>query len=122
MSYNKTGDDFEETDRFTEIESLKPGWHNGDGEQVSSFALREGRRLRDLLKSSGIQCCVFPTIEGGVSLEESSEDDLDPFTITINPDGSALVLSFDEDEAEEDHDNAESLPESSPWMKKFLSL
>lgn len=112
--------DFEETDRFTEIEGLRAGWHDGEGEAVSALAIREGRRIRDLLKSAHVQCCVFPTIEGGISLEDTADDIEDSFTITINPDGTALVLSFDEDEAEEEHVDVCALPAASEWMtKKF---
>lgn len=112
--------EFIETDRFTEIQNLKSGWYDGEGKAVSETALREGRRLRDILIAANIETCVFPTIEGGISIEDKADEFADSFTITIAPDGSVVVLSFDDDEVDEDHDHARTLPASSPWLTAFI--
>lgn len=113
--------DFIETDRFTEIADLKAGWYDGEGETIAPIAIQEGRRLRDILVAAQIDTCVFPTIEGGISLEDTADELKDSFTITINPDGSAFLLSFDEAEVDEDHDDARDLPAASPWLSDFLA-
>ena len=113
--------DFEETDRFTEIATLKAGWHDGEGDPVTPVALSEGRRIRDLLSAANIDCCVFPTLEGGVAIEDVAEKDEDCFTITINPDGSATVLTINDDDEVEDHEQAASLPGASAVMKRLLT-
>lgn len=113
--------EFHETDRFTEISELKDGWSGDDSKAVSASVLAEGRRLRDLIVQAGIPCCVFPTFEGGVSIEDSADEMEDSFAITINPDLTALVMSFDEHNAEEDHPDARKLPVSSAWLTQLLA-
>lgn len=113
------GEDFKETDSFAKMRALKPGWYDGEGEVITPIALEHGVRIRDLLASKQIECCVFPTIEGGVSIEETEDSDLS-FSITIHPDGSAVVSSFDDHEAEEEHPDAKDLPSASEWMSKVL--
>lgn len=121
MSTKETPAVFEETDRFTEISALRDGWSGEDSRAVSAEVLAEGRRLRDLLVKAGIPCCVFPTFEGGVSIEDSADEMEDTFAITINPDLTALVMSFDEHNAEEDHPDARKLPVSSAWLTQLLA-
>lgn len=120
MDQRKAAVEFKETDRFTDISELRDGWSGEDSKAVPSAVLAEGRRLRDLIVKAGVPCCVFPTFEGGVSIEDSAEEMEDSFAITINPDLSALVMSFDEFDAEEEHADARKLPGCSVWMKLLL--
>lgn len=115
----KPYEDFQETDRFTEISALTDGWSGEDSKAVPESVIREGRRLRDIIVAAGIPCCVFPTFEGGVSIEDSADEMKDSFTITINPDLTALVMSFDEQDAEEEHEDARDLPGCSDWMRNI---
>lgn len=122
MTQTDTSAVFTETDRFTEIEKLTKGWFDGqsEGEVVAPIALQEGRRLRDVLNAAGVKNCVFATIEGGVAIEDTADVFEDSFTITICPDGSALVLGMSNEEDEE-YEDARTLPAASPWLSAFLA-
>lgn len=123
---------YKETDRLSELGSLKKGWHDGEGEEISEIAIRNARKLRDSLKSSGIPCCVSPTFEGGVNIEDVDQEgdgdkeldaELDTegmFLVVMNPDGSAVVYGFDEGSPDEDHQDGSLLPGCSPWLTRFI--
>lgn len=113
--------DFEETDRFTDITKLEDGWAGEDSFAVPAEVVSEARRLRDVLVNAGVECCVFATHEGGISIEDTADDLSDSFTITINPDLTVLVMTFGDNGKDEEYKSVKNLPDGSPWMSQFTS-
>lgn len=76
-------------DRLSEISRLEAGWCWGEGSPVNAQALRTARRMRDLapalLVAQAGRASIFPTIEGGISIEHG---DLAQLDLEIAPDGT----------------------------------
>lgn len=115
--------EFEETDRFTEIEKLKAGWLDGEGEPVSAAVLKEARKIRDTLRAANVECCVFPTVEGGISIEDCEDDDEHMFSITLDADLSVLLITEDEngDDVDEFYEKSEDFMKKSASFRRMIS-
>lgn len=111
--------DFDETSGFSRIEALKPGWMEGDGEVPDERTISEAKRICAFLRDVGVRYCVFPTLDGGISIEDVADDDLS-FSITLDPDGGVLLFA-DGEEDEEEHERSEDLPNGSDWMSSLRS-
>lgn len=64
--------------RLLDLQALKRGWLNGEGESITQAALRKTEEL--------LAPRLFPTPEGGVSIET------DHYDIIVRADGSVEVV------------------------------
>jgi len=79
--------------RLVEFTSLLPGWHDGEGQQVSSVALEGAQMfLRAADPGQGSIPGVFPTEEGGVLIEWATESLVR--SVEVLEDGSFEMFSL----------------------------
>jgi len=77
---------------LAELHDLDPGWLDGEGELISRLAIAKAKnRLGAWLSKGAAPPSVFPTPEGGVQAQWSSENLL--MTITFKPDGAVRLYA-----------------------------
>ena len=77
-----------------EIQKLSDGWLDGNGKAVTAEALKAARFgvLRAFSSATDGYPYVYPTPEGGVSLEWGGDGDDDTdITVTVRPDGTTVM-------------------------------
>jgi hypothetical protein len=83
-------------DRINELSGLKPGWLDGEGEPPRSLVLTAAGRLADAIPDMGERPRIYPTPEGGISLEWRDGDRLQ--CIIIGPDLRLDMTTIDRNE------------------------
>lgn len=74
--------------RFERVGALEAGWMEGRGEAVTSEARDAARGVLDLLQRESLALpLLYPTEEGGMSLEWWCEKDRHHITVRVKPDG-----------------------------------
>lgn len=82
-------------DRLSFLRDLKPGWLEGEGREISRDAInRAGSFLAELYRRGTERGGVFPTEEGGVSIEWVSDDGSASVGIEFCPNGEVQMISF----------------------------
>lgn len=78
--------------RLMALSGLKAGWMDGEGEVISPTALEVAQRLLNLSPDLRSEAGIFPTLEGGVSMEGDS------FEVEVHADGAVRLTDFNVDE------------------------
>lgn len=60
--------------RLAEIRALPRGWLDGEGETVTAVALEHGRAVALMFADKGWTPRLYPTPDGGVSVESDGPD------------------------------------------------
>lgn len=75
--------------RLRAIAALQAGWMDGGGRSIDSQCIRSAREILAQLPEAE-NWCIFPTFEGGISLERQHEDRR--LSILIEPEEDILVI------------------------------
>ena len=78
--------------RLVALSGLKAGWMDGKGEAISQASLEVAQRLLNLSPDLRSEAGIFPTLEGGVSMEGES------FEVEVYADGSVRLTDFNVEE------------------------
>jgi len=90
-------------ERLTDFASLRSGWEEGSGEQITSVALDASQMLLRAIDRAQIERPgVFPTAEGGVLVEWASL--VRVRSVEVMPDGTFELFSLRRDQSAGDHD------------------
>lgn len=79
--------------RLTYLAELESGWYDGDGEAVVPLVLTKARDVIDVLMPKLGRPGIFPTIEGGVSIEWFKFSRL--HEVEVTPTGELLCSTLD---------------------------
>jgi hypothetical protein len=81
------------TARLTEIALLKPGWLDGQGEEITGPTLATAKAIAAALPANLQPLLISPTEPGGIDIEW--RDQHGTHSIEIQPDSTLLLLSDD---------------------------
>jgi hypothetical protein len=81
--------------RLKSFSLYKAGWHNGEGQIITQDIIDTSAIFVSCLMSKGIYVLVSPTIEGGITVESSFNNNND-FIIDVYANGNLDISSLNE--------------------------
>lgn len=83
--------------RLSAIAEMDAGWMDGEGERITSSAIEQAKVIIEFGRTWFNTAGIFPTLDGGIQIENSIDGD--EYTFVISPSGEAsglICLSTDE--------------------------
>lgn len=102
--------------RLTEFASLRSGWDEGGGSQISSVALDASQKFLQSVEAAGVESPgVFPTPDGGVLIEWASLAGVR--SVEVLPDGSFEMFSLQRDQRQGEYAASQDLTQAVAFIK-----
>lgn len=102
--------------RLTEFASLRPGWDDGEGDQISFVALDAAQMLLRAAEGANIERPgVFPNPEGGVLIEWANSDRVR--SVEIAADGIFEMFSLQRAERVSEHSESADLTQAIAFIE-----
>lgn len=109
------------TQRLDELTALEPGWLDGSGARVTAAVVDHAKELLAAVTAPDRHTLgVFPTEEGGVSLEWFDADLQVLTTAEVEPDGTFWVISLPHGSPATVNTQAEDLDEAAALLNGAL--